>query len=468
MSLMSKDVLTPTGAEDEKRLYFVSLGCPKNRVDSEIMLGTLAGDGYRVVQSADEADVLVVNTCSFVEDARQESVDVICELADLKAARPGRRLVVAGCLAQRYPEELRKELPEVDLFVGTGEYHRIGELLRAPDAGEGAGVAVARPYYVADHLAPRVLTTPSWTAYVKIAEGCSQRCTFCIIPKLRGKARSRSIESVVAEARSLAEQGVLELNLIAQDLTHYGDDLDDDGTTLAALLRELVKVDGLRWIRLLYCYPHAFTDELVELIASEPKICKYVDIPLQHVHDDLLARMQRRTTEAITRELLTKLRQVPDMVIRTTFIVGHPGETPEHFAALCRFVEEMELDRVGVFRYSPEDGTRSARQAGAVSALVKAERYHRIMEIQQGISRRRQEAWVGRTVEVLVEGVSEESELVLQGRFHGQAPDIDGVTYVGLGETPIDIGTIVPARIVSTGDYDLVARHVDEDPSFDD
>lgn len=464
MSVVSKDVLTPTGADGEKRLYFVSLGCPKNRVDSEIMLGTLAGDGYRVVQSAGEADVLVVNTCSFVEDARQESVDVICELAELKAERPERKLVVAGCLAQRYPEELRKELPEVDLFVGTGEYHRIGELLRAPEQG---GVAVARPYYVADHMAPRVLTTPTWTAYVKIAEGCSQRCTFCIIPQLRGKARSRSIESIVAEARGLAEQGVLELNLIAQDLTHYGDDRKD-GTTLAGLLRELARVDGLRWIRLLYCYPHAFTDELVELIATEPKICKYVDIPLQHVHDELLARMQRRTTEAITRELLGKLRQIPDMVIRTTFIVGHPGETPEHFAALCRFVEELELDRVGVFRYSPEDGTRSARQAGQVSALVKAERYHRLMELQKGISRRRQEAWVGRTVDVLIEGVSEESELVLQGRFHGQAPEIDGVTYVGLGETPIDIGTIVPARITSCGDYDLVARHADEDEALDD
>lgn len=466
MSLLQKEALAPTGVAGEKRLYFVSLGCPKNRVDSEIMLGTLAGEGYRVVQSADEADVLVVNTCSFVEDARQESVDVICELAEFKTGMPERKLVVAGCLAQRYPDQLKKELPEVDLFIGTGEYHRIGELLKEPTLGT---IAVAKPYYVADHFAPRVLTTPSWTAYVKIAEGCSQRCTFCIIPKLRGKARSRTIDSIVTEARELAAQGVLELNLIAQDLTHYGDDLKDGRTTLTALLRELATIDGIRWIRLLYCYPHAFTDELVELIATEPKICKYVDMPLQHIHDEMLGRMQRRTTETITRELLHKLRSsIPDIVLRTTFIVGHPGETGEHFAALCRFVEEMELDRVGVFRYSPEDGTRSMRQPGQVSVLVKAERYHTLMELQKGISHRRQEAWVGRTVEVLVEGVSEESELVMQGRFHGQAPEVDGVTYVGLGDTPIEVGAIVPARVVSCGDYDLVARHVDEDQAFDD
>lgn len=458
MSLLQKEALAPTGKDGEKRLYFVSLGCPKNRVDSEVMLGTLAGEGYRVVQSAHDADVLVVNTCSFVEDARAESIDVICELAEGKGDR---KLVVAGCLAQRYPDQLREELPEVDLFVGTGEYQRIGELLRGDSA-----VAVAKPYYVADHLAPRVLTTARWTAYLKIAEGCSQRCTFCIIPQLRGKARSRPISSIVTEARELAEQGVLELNLIAQDLTHYGDDLKD-GTTLAGLLRALTAVDGLRWIRLLYCYPHAFTDELVELIATEPKICKYVDIPLQHVHDEMLARMQRRTTEAITRELLRKLRAVPDMVLRTTFIVGHPGETGEHFAALCRFVEEMELDRVGVFRYSPEEGTRSLRQPGQVSALVKAERYHTLMEIQKGISRRRQEAWIGRTVDVLIEGVSEESELVMEGRFHGQAPEVDGVTCVGLGDTPLEVGSLVPVRIVSAGDYDLVGRHADEDEALD-
>ena len=438
-----------------KRLYFVSLGCPKNRVDSELMLGALAGEGYGIVQSKDEADVLVVNTCSFVEDARRESVDVICELAELKGERPDRKLVVAGCLAQRYAADLKQEMPEVDLFVGTGEYHRIAELLKEPEPGT---IAVERPYYVHDHFAPRVLTTPGYTAYLKVAEGCSQRCTFCIIPKLRGKARSRSIESVVREAQQLASLGVVELNLIAQDLSHYGDDLKDGRTTLAALLRELVRVDGVRWIRLLYCYPHAFSDELVDVIATEKKVCKYVDIPLQHIQDEILARMQRRTTEKITRELLAKLRGIPDMVLRTTFIVGHPGETNEHFEALYRFVEETEFDRVGVFRYSNEEGTRSARQPGKVPALVRTERYHRLMELQQGISRRRHEAMVGRTLEVLVEGLSEESDLLLQGRTAGQAPEIDGVTYIGEGTAGLTAGDIVEAQIIDASDYDLVAR----------
>lgn len=257
-----------THAADEsnrKRVYFVSLGCPKNRVDSEVMLGTLLNDGYSVVSSPQESDVIVVNTCSFVEEAKEESIDTILEMAEQRS-QGGQKLIVSGCLAQRYHAELAHEMPEVDLFIGTGEYHRIGELLSANVLPR---VAVGKPYYVADHLSPRVLTTPQYSAYLRVAEGCSQRCTFCIIPQLRGKARSRTIGSVVAEAQALASQGVREVNLIAQDLTHYGDDLKDQSVTLANLLRQLVKVDGLSWIRLMYCYPHNFTDELVELIATE-------------------------------------------------------------------------------------------------------------------------------------------------------------------------------------------------------
>lgn len=454
---MTPPIVTGPATDKErsqKRIYFVSLGCPKNRVDSEVMLGTLLNDGYTVVSSPQESDVIVVNTCSFVEEAKEESIDTILEMVDLRS-QGGQKLVVSGCLAQRYHSELVEEMPEVDLFIGTGEYHRIADLLAENSAPR---VAVGKPYYVSDHLAPRVLTTPQYSAYLRIAEGCSQRCTFCIIPQLRGKARSRPIDSVVAEARALAAQGVREVNLIAQDLTHYGDDLKEENVTLARLLRQLVRVDGLSWIRLMYCYPHNFTDELVELIATEDKICKYIDMPLQHIHDDMLSRMQRRTTEKITRDLLTQLRAVPDLVLRTTFIVGHPGETEIHFRSMCDFIQEFEFDRLGVFKYSQEEGTRSARQTDMVPNLVKLDRYHRLMELQQGISAKRMAGQVGRTMEVLVEGVSDETELLLQGRTYGQAPEIDGVTYINEGCEGVRAGDIRLAEIVDAGDYDFVAR----------
>lgn len=457
MPLLSADdvISNPDDSSEEgRRVYFVSLGCPKNRVDSEVMLGSLAGKGYRVVQEPSDADVLVVNTCSFVDEAKEESVDTILEMADVKA-KGQQKLIVSGCLAQRYADELTVEMPEVDLFIGTGEYHRIADLLQSKDMPKKA---VERPYYVADHNAPRVLTTPSFTAYTRIAEGCSQRCTFCIIPRLRGKARSRAIESVAAEVEELAAKGVVEFNLIAQDLTHYGDDLKDGQTNLALLLKRLVQIDGVRWIRLLYCYPHNFTDDLIEVIATEKKVCSYVDIPLQHIHDDMLKRMQRRTTESITRDLVGKLRQIDDLVIRTTFIVGHPGEQEPHFRALYDFVEEYEFDRVGVFKYSQEEGTKSARQADQVAQLVKVDRYHRLMELQQAISARRMADQVGRTVEVLVEGLSDESDLVLQGRTYGQAPDVDGQTFFGEDRHGALPGEIRLAEIIETSEYDFMAK----------
>lgn len=460
--------LPATAPPSGGKVFFVSLGCPKNRVDSEIMLGELAQRRYEVVDNAEDADLLVVNTCSFVEEAREESVDTILDLARAKTESGApKKLVVAGCLAQRYGAELTKEIPEVDLFLGTGDHWRIGQILDGDAAAsalaDGAAPAepaprsvVGRPGYNYDAYSPRLLTTPAWTAYVKIAEGCSQVCAFCIIPTLRGGQKSRPIDDIVAEARMLALGGALELNLIAQDLTHYGDDRKD-AASLEALLRELVKVDGIRWIRLLYCYPHNFTDGLVELIATEPKIAKYVDMPLQHIAQPMLERMRRRFSDDDTRRLVAKLRRdVPEMTFRTTFIVGHPGETEDEFKALLDFVSESRFERVGVFKYSREDGTRSARMDGQVMGIVKDERYHRLMMLQQGISSEINQAMVGREVDLLVEGTSTETDLLLQGRTQGQAPDIDGVTYINEGYAPA--GTMVRAEIVEAGDYDLVAR----------
>lgn len=467
------DVTTPPS----RKLYFVSLGCPKNRVDSEIMLGELQARDYMVVDTPEEADLLVVNTCAFVEEAREESVDTILDMARVKTdAGNTKQLVVAGCLAQRYGEELKVEIPEVDAYLGTGDHWQIGKLLDGPlgssqaaknlvaeargEAVESTPLVVAgRPGYNYDAYSPRIVTTPPWTAYVKIAEGCSQRCSYCIIPRLRGGAKSRPIDDVVMEVQNLADKGVKEINLIAQDLTHYGDDRKD-GTTLAGLLRELVKIDGVHWIRLLYLYPHNFTDELIELIATEPKIAKYIDMPLQHISDNMLTIMRRRFSEADTRLLVKKLRErIPELVFRTTFIVGHPGETEADFQTLMEFVRDSRFERMGVFKYSTEDGTHAARRTDHVMSIVKEDRYHRLMTVQQGISAELQDAMVGRVLEVIVEGPSEETDLLLQARYYGQAPDIDGVTYINEGyATP---GSIVRAEVVEAGDYDLVARILD-------
>ncbi len=469
----------------QKKLYFVSLGCPKNRVDSEIMLGELTNRDYIVVDTAEEADLLVVNTCSFVEEAREESVDAILDLARVKTDAADQNLgkktlIVAGCLAQRYSKELEVEIPEVDAFLGTGDHWRIGTVLdeklgtsqaaknlvsevRSEQGEDGeiltpgpALTIVGRPGYNYDAYSPRVVTTPSWTAYVKIAEGCSQRCSYCIIPRLRGGAQSRPIADIAIEVRNLAERGTKEINLIAQDLTHYGDDLKD-GTSLAGLLRELVKVEGILWIRLLYLYPHNFTDELIELIANEPKIAKYVDMPLQHISDNMLTVMRRRFSEADTRALVKKMREtIPGLVFRTTFIVGHPGETEQDFQTLMDFVRESRFERLGVFKYSQEEGTHAAKRTDHVLTIHKEDRYHRLMTLQQSISNEMQQAMIGKVIEVLVEGRSEETELLLEARSYGQAPEIDGVTYINEGWA--EPGDIVRAEIVDAGDYDLVAR----------
>jgi ribosomal protein S12 methylthiotransferase len=443
-----------------RSIYFVSLGCPKNRVDSEVMLGSLAEAGHVLVQQPDEAEVIVVNTCGFIDAAKEESIDTILEMAQYKESGSCRKLVVTGCLTQRYPDEVAREIPEIDHILGSADFAGIAEVVAEKPRRRGPRTLPVMkvsetPEYLYDHTAPRLISGPRFSVYVKIAEGCDRPCSFCIIPKLRGPQRSRSIDSVAAEVEHLVAEGAREVNLVAQDLTRYGADLDDK-PTLARLLARLGRIDGLRWIRMHYTYPSAWSDELIEVVAGEPKVVKYVDVPLQHIDDQMLKMMRRGHSSRVTGALLQRLRKrIPDLVLRSTFIVGHPGETDEMYESLCRFVETEELDRVGVFTYSREAGTTSALLPHRVPADVAIERRDRLMEIQRGISRRKNQALVGRDLEVLVEGVSDESELLLQGRWFGQAPEIDGSVYLADGSA--QPGDLVRARVTDGSDYDLAA-----------
>ena len=442
-------------------VHFVSLGCPKNRVDTEVMLGHTTDAGYRIVAQPGEADVIVVNTCGFIGEAKQESIDAILEMAKFKAAGTCRRLVVAGCLSQRYPKELADEMPEVDHFIGTDEVGLISDAV----AGKTARVRVMEtPRYLYDDLAPRRPSMATHTAYVKIAEGCDRPCAFCIIPKLRGPQRSRAPESVVREAIALAEQGTREICLVAQDLTTYGRDLpdgrDDDGPTLERLLAALAQVEKLRWIRLHYAYPTAVTDGLLQVMAREPRVAKYLDVPMQHIDDGVLKAMRRGHGGRVARELVERVRaQVPDATLRTTFIVGHPGETDAAFRKLCDFVRESALDRVGVFNYSREEGTVAALLPNRVPDKEIEARRRELLRIQRDISKKKLRALRGREIEVLVEGSSDESEYLLMGRHQGQAPEIDGQVYLTLASdrTPV-AGDFVRARVTHSAEYDLAAE----------
>jgi ribosomal protein S12 methylthiotransferase len=437
------------------RVYMHTLGCPKNRVDSEVMLGTLAEAGYRLVQDPARAEVIVVNTCGFIESAKEESVDAIVELAELKAAGRCKKLVVTGCLVQRHADELARELPEVDHFLGTGAYADIAQIVSEAQARR---LVVPDPDFIHSARTPRVNSLPSHTAYLKISEGCDNACAFCIIPKLRGAQRSRPVDDVAAEAEALARQGTIEVSLVAQDLTAYGMDLPGR-PRLHQLLRALVKVDGLRWIRLHYAYPRDVPDALVDTIADEPRIVKYLDMPLQHSSDRLLRAMKRGRSSTFLRELLGRLRaRVPGIALRTSLIVGLPGETEADFEDLLRFVEEERFERLGVFEFSAEDGTAAAEMARQVPERVKRARFERLMELQQRISREHQRAMIGRRVEVLVEGRAEETEHLLAGRHAQQAPEIDGLTYVNDGVAYP--GEIVTVEVTDASDYDLVGRVV--------
>ena len=443
------------------KVSLVSLGCPKNLVDAEVMLGHLPANRFEITTDEAQADIIVVNTCSFIQDAKEESVETILEVADHKKTGNCKLLVVSGCLPQRYRDELAKDLPEVDLFVGTGDAPRIVELISAALKSETPLQAIGLPDYLYDHTTPRVQSSPFYSTYVKIADGCGNHCSYCIIPQLRGNLRSRSIASVVAEVERLVGQGVKEVNLIAQDITAYGQDRED-GARIEPLLRELVKIDGLRWLRLLYAYPDGISDELIELIASEEKICNYLDVPLQHIDDQVLSMMNRRVDEATIRALLARLRsRIPDLTLRTSFIVGFPGETEEQFAKLLAFVNEGHFERVGVFRYSREEGTAAAQLPGQIQERSKKSRLQKLMKAQSRVSFRKNRALIGNNEAVLVEGFSEETELLLRGRSIRQAPDVDGLVYITAGQA--QVGDIVELRITDSSEYDLIGEIVEEE-----
>lgn len=447
-------------SRDRKTVHFVSLGCPKNRVDSEVMLGVARGAGFDHVDEAGEADVIVVNTCGFIGEAKKESIDAIFEMAQHKETGRCQKLVVSGCLSQRHPTELAEEMPEVDHFLGSSDMLKLGRVLE----GSAERMLVGTP---ADWLVgtadPRTLSTPRGSAYVKIAEGCNRTCSFCVIPQLRGEQRSRRVTDVVAEVTRLVDSGVKEVNLVSQDTIAYGRDLpQDERVDLATLVRAVAEVPGLVWARLFYLYPETITDALVDLLANHPKVVPYVDMPLQHAADGMLRRMRRGHGGARLRKVVSDLRaRVPNLTFRTAFIVGHPGETDEEFQELYDFVKWAEFDRVGVFRYSDEESSRSFTMDAKVPARVAAARHRKLMTLQRKISHRKSEALVGRELDVLVEGPSDEHELVMMGRHAGQAPDIDGQVYLSEGEARP--GEMRRVRVTQASDYDLVGELIDED-----
>ncbi len=444
----------PTGSSPAT-IAFAHLGCEKNRVDTEHMLGLLAEAGYGVSADESEASVVVVNTCSFIQDAREESVRTLVELAE-----QGKELIIAGCLAQHFQEELLESLPEAKAIVGTGDYQHIVSVLERVEAGERVNQVSATPTFVADEHLPRYRTTSEAVAYLKVAEGCDYRCAFCIIPKLRGDQRSRPIESIVAEAHSLASQGVQELVLISQISTNYGLDLYGK-PHLAELLRALGEVD-IPWIRVHYAYPTGLTPEVLAAYRDVPNVLPYLDLPLQHSHPQVLRAMNRPWQANVTGDLLHRIReQLPDAVLRTTFIVGFPGETEEHFQHLLNFVAEQRFDHVGVFTFSPEDGTAAVDLPNPVPAAVAQQRRDQLMALQQPIAAERNAAWVGRIVDVLIEQENPSSGEML-GRCARFAPDVDGDVRVlpGAGGLCAAPGTMVPVRISAADTYDLVGEVV--------
>jgi ribosomal protein S12 methylthiotransferase len=440
----------------------ISLGCPKNLVDSEVMMGVLARNGYEFTPHADEADVLVVNTCSFIGPAQKESIDTILEMAEYKKFGAAKKLIVAGCLVERYREQILEQIPEVDAVVGTGEVENILAAIEG-QMQPGTATAGTLPSYLYHDLTPRILSTPKHAAYMKIAEGCDHPCAFCIIPQLRGKFRSRRFESVVREAENLAAAGVREVTLIGQDTTSYGEDLGlRDG--LALLLDRLATVDGLQWVRFLYCYPNRVTQRLLETIAAHPRLAKYMDMPLQHASRNVLARMKRGSSGDAFLNLLDRIRKtIPGVALRTSFIAGFPGETGADFRELCDFVKAAEFDWMGVFAYSDVDNASSHTLDHKVDQDTIQERKNRLMAIQQKISARKLRRFRGERVTALVEGPSQDTPLVWEARLEGMAPEIDGKLFLNDIEvaetgTAARPGDVVVAEITETHEYDLVGR----------
>ncbi len=488
------------------KVGLISLGCPKNLVDSEVMLGLAQQAGHELTQDPSQADVVVVNTCAFIDSAKKESIDTILEMAEFKKNGSARRLVVTGCLAERYRDDLRKEIPEIDSILGTGEVPEIvaaigGSAAVAPGVApltffRGAHSApgtlnpapgtqnpapgtqhqhlepgtlnlepAAPPTYLYDASTPRLLATPRHYAYLKVAEGCDYTCAFCIIPTLRGAYRSRTPESIVDEARALAGRGVKELLLISQDTTFFGIDRQERGA-LARLLRQLNAIDGLEWIRLLYLYPTTIDDAMLDAMAESEKVCKYIDLPLQHAANDVLKRMRRPGTREKYAQLLDRIRtRVPGVALRTTFIVGFPGETDEDVNDLCRFIEEQRFDHVGVFTYSHEEGTPAYALVDDVPAAAKRSRRNQVMNLQKRLVRRRQKDRIGERTRVLVDGPASEHDLVLRARLSSQAPDIDAIVYLTeCDPSAFRPGQFVDVEVVGAKDYDLLARPVAPTP----
>lgn len=441
------------------KLLFVSLGCDKNLVDSEEMLGLLTRNGHEIVDDETMADAIIVNTCCFIGDAKEESVNTILEMAEYKKAGSCKVLIVTGCMAQRYKEEIIQEIPEVDAVLGTTSY---GEILKAMEAAKaGKHFQEFKDIdYLPEDLGRRVLTTGGHYGYLKIAEGCDKHCTYCIIPKLRGRYRSVPMERLLKQAMDMAEQGVKELILVAQETTVYGKDLYGK-KSLHVLLKELCKIQGIRWIRILYCYPEEIYDELIQVMKEEEKICNYLDLPIQHASDPVLKRMGRRTTKAELVEIIEKLRQeIPDIILRTTLITGFPGETAEDHQELMDFVDQMEFDRLGVFTYSQEEDTPAASMEGQIPEELKEERKDQLMELQQEISLEKGQQRVGQVVSVMIEGqISGESAYI--GRTYGDAPKVDGYIFVQTGELLVT-GDFVNVRITGALEYDLIGELEDE------
>jgi ribosomal protein S12 methylthiotransferase len=443
----------------ERKIHFVSLGCVKNRVDTEVMLGVAGKAGFEVVGEADEAEVIVVNTCGFIGEAKKESIDTILELAEYKRLGACKKLVVTGCLAQRYSNELASQLPEVDHLLGSSDMLKLERVL----AGDAERILVGNPAdWVVRASDPRVVTQSQASAWLKIAEGCNRTCAFCVIPQIRGKQRSRGADDVVAEAERLVAGGALELNLVSQDTVAWGRDRPrEERTALADLVRRVADIAGVRWVRLFYLYPETLDDSLIELLAGHPRVVPYVDMPLQHASDAMLKRMRRGHGQDRQRRVVERLRaSVPNLTFRTAFIVGHPGETQADFDELVAFVEWARFEHAVVFRYSDEETCAAHAMADKVPPLVAANRARKLLATQRRIAREKNRALIGRELDVLVEGPSEEHDLVMKGRHPGQAPDIDGSVYLSEGEARA--GEIRRVRVTQASDWDLVGDLLDE------
>ncbi|WP_458784621.1 30S ribosomal protein S12 methylthiotransferase RimO [Vallitalea sediminicola] len=441
------------------KISFISLGCDKNLVDSEVMLGLLRDKGYTLINDETEADVIVVNTCGFIQDAKEESIGTIIEMGQYKENGKCKALIVTGCLAQRYQDELIKEMPEIDAILGVSNYDKVIEAVESV-LDNKKYIAFEDNDRLPEDYINRVISSGGYSTYLKIAEGCDNHCTYCIIPKIRGKIKSRTIESLVEETEYLAKNGIKELILVAQDTTKYGIDIYGE-KKLPTLLRQLCRVDGIEWIRLLYCYPEEITDELVEVIRDEQKVLNYLDMPIQHANNDILRRMARKGTKEMINEAISKLRKaIPDICLRTTLITGFPGETREQFEDMKKFVQDVRFDRLGVFSYSPEEGTPAALFEDQIEEDTKEARKDEIMALQQGISKSINEELIGKTYSVIIEGYMPEDR-VYCGRTYRDAPDVDGMIFVSCPYELIS-GDIINVRVSSSNEYDLIGEIINE------